>query len=318
MPNQINQSDKKLLVTGGAGCLGSNIIEHYVDKGYTICVIDNFETGNFINQSSLNPVKLIEGCISSHLLVEKIISEFDPRYIFHCAASYNDPNNWIKDTKTNIIGAINVVNAAKKLNNCKIINFQTALCYGRTNVSPIPVSHPLAPFSSYGISKTAAERYMLEASIPVISLRIGNVCAPRLSIGPLPTFYSRLLEEKECYFTDAIRDYLDISDFLNLLDLILESDVSKGVFNVSSGVGNSIKELFECVVDSIGIKPCKVTKLNIGQDDIKEVVLCPKTTEQTFGWQSKVEFKQMIKRQCEWFEKDGVEKIFSHLKKPNE
>ena len=158
---------------------------------------------------------------------------------------------------------------------------------------------------------------MLQANIPVISLRIANVCAPRLSIGPLPIFYNRLIEEKACYYTNAIRDFLDISDFLALLDLVLQSGIKKGVFNVSSGTGNSIKEVFASIAKHIGVNSPKVSELDVGEDDVKEVVLDPSTTQKTFGWKRKVSFEEIIKRQCYWFETNSTGKIFSHLKRPN-
>ncbi len=93
------------------------------------------------------------------------------------------------------------------------MNFQTVLCYGRTEVVPIPPSHPTRPFTSYGISKIAGEQYLFSGGLPVVSLRIANVTGPRLAIGPIPTFYKRLKAGQSCFCSDTVRDFLDMSDF---------------------------------------------------------------------------------------------------------
>ena len=90
------------------------------------------------------------------------------------------------------------------------------MCYGRPNNIPIPINHPTAPFTSYGISKTAGESYLLQSDLPVVSLRLANICGPRLAIGPIPTFYQRLKENKDCFCSETVRDFLDISDYILL------------------------------------------------------------------------------------------------------
>ena len=98
----------------------------------------------------------------------------------------------------------------------RVINFQTALCYGRPSIVPIPVNHPSNPFTSYGISKHSGEAFLLQSNLPVISFRLANICGPRLAIGPLPTFYQRLKEGKKCFCSEAVRDFLDMGDFLRI------------------------------------------------------------------------------------------------------
>ena len=197
----------KILITGGAGCLGSNLIEHFFPKGHEICVIDNFATGKKEVVPQQDRLTVIEGCVSDKQLVKKTFANFEPDYVIHSAAAYKDPNDWIEDSKTNILGTINVVKESVESEVKRIVNFQTALCYGRPSTIPIPVDHMTNPFTSYGISKTAAEAYLLNAELPTISLRLANICGPRLSIGPIPTFYSRLKAEKNCFCSETVRDF---------------------------------------------------------------------------------------------------------------
>lgn len=307
----------KILITGGAGCLGSNIIEHYIPKGYKICVIDNFATGKKELVSGLDNLTLYEGSIFNKDLVEDVFKEFKPNYVIHSAASYKDPENFIEDINTNIQGTVNVANAVKKVSSVeKFINFQTALCYGIPKKIPIPIDHSLNPITSYGITKTSGEQFLMMMDFPVISLRLANICGPRLSIGPIPTFYTRLKEGKDCFCSDSYRDFLDMSDFLNLIDIILNNNkIVNGIFNVSTGEGHSIKEIFDIVANYLKLNIDKEPPIiPVGDDDIKTVVLDPKTTEELFSWKAKVDFKDIIINQLNWYDEYGVSDIFSHLK----
>jgi UDP-glucose 4-epimerase len=307
----------KILITGGAGCLGSNLIEHYLPQGFAIKVIDNFATGKKEVVPEQDRLSVIEGSIEDSVLVEKTFADFQPDYVIHSAASYQDPSNWAEDTKTNILGTTNIVKASEKHGVKRLINFQTALCYGRPKIVPIPVDHPTSPFTSYGISKTAGEQYLINSGLPVVSLRLANVTAPRLAIGPIPTFYQRLKAGKSCFCSDSRRDFLDIEDFFSLIDILIYSEVSSGVFNVSTGQSKSIMDVFNSVSSYLGIVPNEPPPIvPVGNDDVPEVVLDPSETEKVLGWKARVNFEETINRMLDWYEEHGVSAIYSHLAEP--
>ena len=307
---------KKILITGGAGCLGSNLLEHFFRQGHEILVIDNFATGKKEVVPEQPRLSLVEGSIADQALVDRSFDDFKPDFVIHSAASYKDPDNWVEDTKTNILGSIHVANAAIKHGVKRLINFQTALCYGRPSKTPIPINHPTNPFTSYGISKHSGEAFLLHSSLPVISLRLANICGPRLAIGPLPTFYKRLKEGKNCFCSEAIRDYLDMTDFLRLIDQALEDSAPLGIFNVSTGLGYSIYDLFCAVCEYLEIDMPEVPRLPVGDDDVSEVVLDPSKTEKAFNWKATVKFKDTIHNQLRWYDKFGINDIYSHLAEP--
>lgn len=308
----------RLLITGGAGCLGSNLIERYLPHGHDICVIDNFATGKQKAIPEQPGLEVIEGTVADAHLIEKTMERFRPSHVIHSAASYKDPDNWVEDAATNVTGAINIVRACENNNVERLINFQTALCYGRPTTVPISIDHPTAPFTSYGISKTAGEAYILQSSVPAVSLRLANICAPRLAIGPIPTFYKRLKEGKDCFCSDSVRDFLDINDFFSLMDRILTEEFATGVYNVSSGMGHSIHEVFEAVCTYLEISTPDVPILPVGDDDVREVVLDPAKTHEAFDWQAKVSFTETIHNQLRWYDKFGVNDVYSHLQQPAE
>ena len=307
----------RILVTGGAGCLGSNLIEHWLPQGHEILALDNFATGK---QAVLPPVKglqVVEGSVADAATVGKCFGDFRPEIVVHSAAAYKDPADWREDAATNIAGAINVARASEKSGVKRLINFQTALCYGRPSKVPIPVDHPVAPFTSYGVSKAAGERYLRMASMPVVSLRLANITGPRLAIGPIPTFYKRLKAGQKCFCSDTVRDFLDMSDFIALMDLAVREGAPTGIYNVSTGEGHSIKDVFDEVVAYLGLKLAEpVPVVPPGADDVPAVVLDPSATGPAFGWKARIGFRDTIRRQLEWYDRHGVSDVYSHLAAP--
>ena len=307
----------RILITGGAGCLGSNLIEHWLPQGHEIFVIDNFVTGKREVVPSVDGLSLEEGTITDELLVEEVFSSFKPDVVIHAAAAYKDPDNWIEDSTTNVLGSINIAKASKLHNIKRLINFQTALCYGRPKEIPIPLTHPTGPFTSYGITKTAGEQFIMLSGVPTVSLRIANVTGPRLAIGPIPTFYKRLKAGQSCFCSDTERDFLDMSDFLAFMDIVIKENQPTGLFNVSSGEAHSIKEIFDIVSQYLSLPISEVPIEPVGEDDVPIVSLDASETYKMFGWKAKVEFKEIINNQLKWYEKYGITDVFSHLKAPN-
>lgn len=307
----------RILITGGAGTLGSNLIEKFIPEGHKVLVIDNFSTGRREVVPSVEGLTLVEGNVSDAELVSQQFEQFKPELVIHSAAAYKDPSDWLEDSRTNILGSINVAKASLANEVKKVINFQTALCYGRPSEVPIKESSGTAPFTSYGISKTAGEQYLLNSGLNVVSFRLANICGPRLAIGPIPTFYQRLKQGKSCFCSDSIRDFLDISDFLDLMDKTIHSDVPTGVYNVSTGVGVSIKDVFEEVVNYLGLPAQDVPIVPVGDDDVQAVVLDSKLIKDVIGWEAKVNFKETIKRQLAWYDQYGISAIYSHLAEPD-
>ncbi|HYW56860.1 MAG TPA: NAD-dependent epimerase/dehydratase family protein [Polaromonas sp.] len=307
----------RILITGGAGCLGSNLIEHWLPQGHKILVIDNFATGKREVVPEVEGLTVKEGSISDESMVNDCFTDFKPDVVVHAAAAYKDPDDWVEDSRTNVIGSAYVARAAKAAGVKRLINFQTALCYGRPKSLPIFASDPTAPFTSYGITKTAGEQFMMLSGVPTLSLRIANVTGPRLAIGPIPTFYKRLKAGQNCFCSDTARDFLDMSDFLDFMDLAIRVDAPTGVANLASGEAHSIKEIFDIVSDYLGQGMKEVPVVPPAADDVPVVSLDASETHRTFGWKAQVGFEETIRRQLAWYDKHGVTDVFSHLKAPS-
>lgn len=308
----------RILITGGAGCLGSNLTERWLQAGHEVLILDNIATGQRGSLPDSHPgMSLVEGSVSDRDLVERLFAEFAPSHVVHAAAAYKDLDDWREDARTNVEGTINVLEASKRANVRRLINFHTALGYGRPSSVPIPVDAPARPFTSYGISKQAGEAYIAMSGLPFVSFRLANVTGPRLAIGPIPTFYTRLKAGKSCFCSLTVRDFIDMDDFFAITDLAMEDGAPSGIYNVSTGTGHAIKEIFDIVVDHLGITLDEpVPEVPPGADDVPAVVLDPSHTIRTFGWTPRYEFAEIIRRMLAWYDRHGVTAIYSHLKAP--
>jgi len=303
----------RLLVTGGAGSLGSNLVEHIAQKCESVLIIDNFATGK---RASLLPqmnLRVAEGSVCDSDFIQRQFESFLPTHVVHGAASYKDPNDWETDALVNVVGTINVVRASERAGVRRFINFQTALCFGHPSTVPIPADHPTRPLTSYGVSKTVGEAVVQASNLDWVSLRIANVTGPRLAIGPMPAFYKRLKAGEPCTVSTTIRDFLDMSDFLKLMDLVLAT-TERGTYNVSTGEGHSIYEVFDVVARHLGMDGMTPAAINPpADDDAAAVVLDPSETTRVFGWTAKVGFKETVLRMLRWYDEHGVTDVYSHL-----
>jgi nucleoside-diphosphate-sugar epimerase len=303
----------RLLVTGGCGSLGSNLIEHLADRCAALCVVDNLATGKQAALPPLPHLEFVETSIVDATAVNEVFDHFRPTHVIHSAASYKHPDDWATDVNTNTLGTVHVVRASERHDVQRFINFQTALCYGRAQVTPIPVDHPTAPFTSYGISKTAGEAFVAASALPWVSLRIANVTGPRLAIGPIPAFYQRLQQGQACSVSTTVRDFLDMSDFVALVDVLLTTSTT-GIFHASSGEGHSIAEIFQLVAQHLGHNNAQPASINPpSPDDVASVVLDPTRTTEVFGWAAQTSFATTIQRMLHWYDEHGVTDVYSHL-----
>ncbi len=309
----------RILATGGAGCLGSNLTERWLEQGIDVLVLDNFATGHRDNLPATHPcLEVREGTIADRGFVDRAFADFRPTHVVHCAAAYKDPDDWAEDARTNVEGTAHVIQAARRAGVARFMNFQTALAYGRPDTIPIAADAPLKPFTSYGVSKAAGEQYLAMSGLAYVTLRLANVTGPRLAIGPIPTFYKRLKAGQKCFCSRTVRDFLDMEDFFAIVDMAMAADAPQGAFNVSTGTGHTIREIFDLVAAHVGVSlPEPVPEVDPGPDDVPAVVLDPSRTMEAFGWRARYGFKETIARMLDWYDVHGVTAIFSHLKPPS-
>lgn len=311
----------RVLITGGAGHIGSHIVERLLARNDEVVVIDNYQTGRRDNLKSDDKLKIVEDSIANTKVIFEIFEEFKPEILVHAAASYKDPENWIEDVNTNIVGAANLAKAAKKVGVRRIIYFQTALCYGLKPLEqPITLKHPyfsgsFSGGSSYAISKTGGELYIELSGIDFLSFRLANSYGPRNLSGPLPTFYHRLSNGKECFVMDTRRDFVFVDDIVNVIIKAIDGMGSCGYYNISSGRDYAIKELFDATLKALDItldKPVEVRER--GKDDVYTILLDPEKVKRDFDWDVETSLEDGIRKTIEWYKKYGITQTYTHLK----
>jgi nucleoside-diphosphate-sugar epimerase len=240
-----------------------------------------------------------------------------PDAVVHTAASYKDPDDWYNDSLTNCVGGSNIVDAAKKNSVKRFVYFQTALCYGlKPSQSPIRLDHPRNPgSSSYAISKTANEYYLELSGIDFVTFRLANVVGPRNVAGPLPIFYQRLKDGKQCFVTEARRDFVFVKDLAHVVLKAIDG-VGHGAYHFSSGKDVAIQELYDAVVNAMGFagnKPQAEVK-PLGPDDVFSILLDPSRTFMDFGDIKFTPMQNTVSAAIDYYKQHGTLGEYTHLR----
>jgi UDP-glucose 4-epimerase len=307
----------KVLITGGAGFIGSHLADRLLARGDEVLAIDNYATGRRDNLTPHKNLKIVEGTIADEHLVQEAYDTFKPEQVVHAAASYKDPNNWTEDSRTNVLGTANIIQASQRSGVRRLIYFQTALCYGLHPIEqPITLSHPIRPEgSSYAISKTAGEHYISLSGLDFLSFRLANAYGPRNLSGPLPTFYQRLANDKKCFVMDTRRDFIFVADLVDVVVKALDGKGEKGYYHISSGSDYAIKELYDATIRALGIvEKEQVEVRDRNPDDVFSILLDPSKTNRDFSWKASTPLIDGVSLAIDYYKKFGISETYTHLK----
>src|SRR3989304_2257717 len=254
-------SDKKrILITGGAGFIGSHLAEDLVKNGYYVKILDDFSTGNVNNILGLfnyKNFKMIRGSITNKELVAKATSDVDA--IFHLAAQIHVDRSIIEPRHTfdvNILGTFNILDSALENNIEPVVYASTSEVYGSAKYVPMDEDHPLNPASPYAASKAAADRlcfsYYNTYKLPVVIVRCFNTYGPRQKDAGYAAVIPKFIRRASAHLPPIIygdglqtRDYMYVKDTVNAYKLVLKSaeKVLGKAVNFGTGVEVPILEL---------------------------------------------------------------------------
>jgi UDP-glucose 4-epimerase len=264
----LTEKVKRALVTGGAGFIGSNLVDRLIDCGYRVRVLDDLSTGKLDNihgHLASGEVEFVEGDIRDRVMVNRCVEDVD--VVVHLAAQTSVPfsvENKDVTYEVNLEGTLNVLRSCAKSNVNKMVFSSTCAVYGDPVFLPITEEHPTKPISPYASSKLAAEKSCLgfndSAFFSTIILRFFNVYGPRQALssesGVVTQFVDRLRRGLPLVvYGDGsqTRDFIFVSDVVDVvMDLLVREDLGGEVFNVGSGVQTSIHELAETFLDLTG------------------------------------------------------------------
>jgi len=301
----------KTLVTGGAGFIGSNLVDALVARGDEVAVIDNLATGRRENleHAIANGAELIELDVRDAEAVAAAVERVAPEVIFHLAAqidvrkSVADPAH---DSRVNVEGTINVLAAAQASGVRRLINTSTGgAIYGEGQILPAPEDHPVAPESPYGLSKFCAENYCALFTrlhgLSTVSLRYGNVYGPRQDplgeAGVIAIFCGKLLDGgRPQIFGDGTqtRDYVFVGDVVDANLRAADSDVT-GPFNVGRGVATSVLDIVEALAAQSN-NGFEADHLPARTGEVQHIALDPSRTKAELGWEAQVDLDQGLSR----------------------
>ena len=247
------------IVTGGAGFIGSNIVDALVARGDRVTVIDNLSTGKRSNleRAVALGVTLVDIDVRDSGALAEIFDSARPEVVFHLAAQIDvrhSVENPADDAVSNVLGTIGVLEAARAVGARKVVNTSTGGgLYGNADVLPTPEDHPIRPLAPYGQGKYAAEGYCELYTrlhgLSTVSLRYGNVYGPRQDVhgeaGVVAIFCGALIDgRRPIVFGDGrqTRDWVNVSDVARANLIAADVDVT-GPFNVGRGTETSVLEL---------------------------------------------------------------------------
>ncbi|TRZ95319.1 MAG: NAD-dependent epimerase/dehydratase family protein [Dehalococcoidia bacterium] len=314
----------KILITGGAGFIGSHLCDKYTKEGHTVLCLDNFMSGNLINIRHLldyRNFKLVKGDIRDFDLLEKLMRDVD--VVFHLAAQIHVDRSYIEPRltyDTNVMGTQNILEVARMYDAKKVIYASTSEVYGSAQYAPIDEKHPLSAPHPYGASKIAADRmcyaYIQTYGMNISILRLFNVFGSRqrdFGYGGVISIFTRraLSNISPIIYGDGLqtRDYTYIEDAIRAYDLVLnhEEPIPEPV-NFGSGREVSILDLANMIIDLCGksgdIKPVHVEP-RIGE--VERLIADATKAKNLLGWEPECSLKEGLRAFVQWYRNYGFE-----------
>jgi UDP-glucose 4-epimerase len=307
------------LVTGGAGFIGSNLVDALVARGDRVSVIDNLSTGKRANLEGALAAgaSLYEVDVRDAGRVAEVFAAVRPQSVFHLAAqidvrlSLEDP---AQDAEANVLGAIAVLEAARSFGALRMVNTSTGGgLYGEAERIPTPEDHPIAPLAPYGQSKLSAEGYVeLYArlhGLSTVSLRYGNVYGPRQDVhgeaGVVAIFCGHLLAGRPpIVYGDGrqTRDWVEVSDVVQANLLAATSGVS-GPVNIGRGEETSVLGLIEALREVGGARGLELPGPSFAPDragEVRRSCLDVTRARAALGWGAQVSLNDGLNRILDW------------------
>ncbi len=302
----------KVLVTGGAGFIGSNIVDRFIDEGYDVVVADDLSTGR---EENINANAEFYKLDIQDPELETVFRKEKPDYICHQAAqkdvrfSVSDP---VTDARINILGTINILQNCIKYKVKKVIFASTGgAIYGEQEVFPAPETHPARPISPYGVTKLTAEHYMhyykAVYGLDYVSLRYSNVYGPRQDphgeAGVVAIFIRKMLNEEQPVINgdgEQTRDFVYVGDVAEANILALTNDTTGNIFNIGTGIEISINRIFSNLKEII--HPSLEERHGPPQqgEQRRSVIDCTRARE-IMRWEPKISLIDGLKMTCEYF-----------------
>ena len=317
----IYKNKRKCLVTGGAGFIGSHLVDELIKQGWRVAVIDNLSTGK---KENLNLKARFYKIDIRSPEISEIFRKEKPEIVFHFAAQIDvrkSVENPMRDAKINILGSLNLIQNFVSANQRsaqrkpafpkKFIFASTGgAIYGDTDVIPTPENYPENPESPYGICKLAIEKYLhfykKTYGLNSVILRFANVYGPRQNskgeAGVIAIFCDKMLKNEEVIINgdgEQTRDFVFVNDVVKAALLAAEKEKS-GIYNIGTAKETSINEIFRKIKELTGSNCREIHgPAKIGEQ--KRSCLDFSRAKKELGWQPKYSLEKGLRETAKWF-----------------
>ena len=304
----------RILVTGGAGFIGSHIVDHCIASGHEVAIDDNFWTEGGGKDGNINPkARLYREDITNDEALNRVFSDFKPEMVSHQAAQHSvavSTQNPTLDARVNVLGLLNVLNNCTRVGTRKIILASSGATYGTPNRLPIDEETMQRPESPYGITKMVSEhylRYWNEAhGLKYTALRYGNVYGPRQDpngeAGVIAIFAKRFLNNETVRIDwdgEQRKDYVFATDIARA-NLQALSRGDNDVFCIGTGRAISVNEIYDILSQITGTKP-EITHAPKRPGDIYLSYFTNSKADRILNWKPQVSFEEGVKATLEFF-----------------
>jgi UDP-glucose 4-epimerase len=309
----------RVLVTGGAGFIGSNLVDRLLRLGAQVLVLDDLSSGMRANLPRAGPMKFVRGDVRNPKLMRKLSKEV--QIIFHLAefipnTRQTGPEHVVKysmrktllDLDVCVGGTLNVLEAARKTN-AKVLFASSAAVYGQPDVNPIMEIVPLSPISSYGVSKMAAEAYChvyaKTYGVPVVTARLFNVYGRRQRKYVMYDLLSRLRRRprqlKILGSGKQTRDFIYIDDAVEGIILLAAREETYGqAFNLGTGQSTSVRQLVSCLTELLGVTP-RVSYTGVSWEGDAQSLIADTRKIMRIGFKPKYTLEQGLTELTKWY-----------------
>jgi UDP-glucose 4-epimerase len=305
----------KALVTGGAGFIGSNLVEKLLADGHEVVVLDDISSG--YEENLLADATFVRGDVSAPGVAEDAARGCD--VIFHLAASVGNTrsiDNPVRDSEINVIGTLRVLEAARTHGIGRIVLSSSAGIFGELKTLPIAEDHPQDPDSPYGTSKLAAEKMCLVYNklygMKNVCLRYFNVYGRRQRFDAygnvIPIFAERMLRGQDVtIFGDGeqTRDFVHVADVASANHLSGISETAAGTFNIGSGTRISINELARLMAGMVD-RPVNIVYGAPRPGDVRDSLAAIDAARDAFGFAPMADIAEGLRGYLEWLASDPV------------
>jgi len=305
-----------VLVTGGAGFIGSALVRKLLEKEYEVTVLDDLSTGLRDNLPKSNQLKLVTGDVRDFELVSTIVRGH--QNVIHLAAqafiplSYQQP---LEIAEVNAIGSINIFKACLNHAIKRLVHISSSEVYGSAKYTPMDEQHPLRPHSTYSAAKAAADMWAQtlhwEHKLPVVILRPFNTYGPRES---LPYFIPEMIRQclKEPVISvgnlETSRDFTYVDDTVNAMITTLETQNIEGeIINLGTRKTRKMKEILDIIKKELGVeeKDVVVDKSRLRPKDVETLITDNSKARKILGWTPTTAFEDGIRRTIKWYIDNG-------------